>query len=332
MSSDYASSIAPLPIAQVQTPSGSVWYIAHARAHQGFVVQRCYRGVQENASHRLGHRFFDALLQPFLNPGAVQAAGLTLAEVQDWMELHPGEIFTHPLYASLCLRWGTNAHGYRVEELAAWVAATEKVVPFTPHTCWYSGITYYQLALPEPISFPLAPDEALLLALLQDQAGLVRHEREEGTEGAWLGWYTTDRAAAEQALAFLDRSLVLAQPSFHYGVWLQLTPHDSGDEQRRPLALYASSSEAQAHFSALRKAAGATAPGGFPRLTHGHVVQWPGQLVQWNPMDTLCVRETFALSALAQEGIGLPGGAEGFPPVRTIAFEGYLAEPELRLC
>ena len=49
-------------------------------------------------------------------------------------------------------------------------------------------------------------------------------------------------------------------------------------------------------------------------------------------MDAVCVRETFALSALAQEGVGLSEGAEKFPPARTIAFEGYLAEPELWLC
>jgi hypothetical protein len=189
---------------------------------------------------------------------------------------------------------------------------------------------YYQWAVPEPVSMTMPDEEALLLAQLRDQAGLVRHKREVGEEGLWLGWYTTDRDALEQTLASLGRRLVLAQPSFHYGVWLQLTPRDAGDRRRQPLALYTQMGEAYWHFSVLRKSSGATDRGGFPRLSHGYVVQWPGRAPQWQPVDTLGLPGCFALSALEQAQHRLEP-APGYPPGREIAFTGYLAEPELAL-
>jgi hypothetical protein len=327
-----ASSQPPsLPIAQVRTPQGAIWYIAQAREHQGFVVQRRHRNAEEgddNALRAPEFQFLAAYYRPFLNPGAVQAAGLSAQAIQRWADEHPGKIFTHPTYAHLCLRWDGNAHGYEVTALAE-EPVEPADVPFTPHTCWRTGTTYYQLAVPEPTYLPIPEEDALLLAQLRDQAGLVRHEREVGEEGPWRGWYTTDRVALEQTLASLERRLVLAQPSFHYGVWLQMTPRDSGDDARQPVALYTSMAEAYRHFAALQESSGSTDRGGFPRLTHGHVVEWPGQEPQWQPVASLCLPEGLAFSALEQarhlvEPIR-------YSPGREIAFNGHLAEPEQAL-
>jgi hypothetical protein len=193
-----------LSIAQVQTPQGAIWYIAQAREHQGFVVQRRYRDDEEGDDNEWcapEFRYLAAYYQPFLNPGAVQAAGLSAKTIQQWANEHPGKIFTHPTYANLCLRWaGGNAHGYEVTALAEEPVELADL-PFTPHTCWRSGTTYYQWAVPEPVSMTVPEEDALLLAQLRDQAGLVRHKREVGEEGPWLGWYTTDRGALEQTLA-----------------------------------------------------------------------------------------------------------------------------------
>lgn len=320
-----------LPVAQVRTPHGAIWYIAQAREHQGFVVQRRHQNAEEDNDELRApeFQFLAAYYRPFLNPGAVQAAGLSAQAIQRWADAHPGKIFTHPTYANLCLRWGGNAHGYEVAALAEEPVGPADV-PFMPHTCWRSGTTYYQLAVPEPVSMTMPEEDALLLAQLRDQAGLVRHERELGEEGPWLGWYTTDRVALEQTLASLGRRLVLAQPSFHYGVWLQMTPPDARDRHRQPLALYTRMGEAHGHFAALRKSSGSTDRGGFPRLTYGHVVQWPGQAPQWYPRDTVGLPGCVALSALEQARHSVEP-AFRYSPKREIAFAGYLAEPELAL-
>ena len=178
-----------LPIAQVHAPQGSIWYVANARSHDGFLVQRRYRGVGTpyySSSHAslldlwVTHEYVEAYLEPFLNLGAVQAAGLSVTAIREWAAAHPGEVFTHPIYASLCLRWGENAHGYRVEELEE-PALTPEAVPFTPHTYWESGTTYYQWA-----SSPRADEDLWeqirVLGLLHD------HVQEIGQEGKWSGW------------------------------------------------------------------------------------------------------------------------------------------------
>ena len=155
------------------------------------------------------HEYIEAFLEPFLNPGAVQAAGLSATAILEWADAHPGEVFNHPTYASLCLRWGENVHGYRVEE-AEEPALTPEAVPFTPHTCWESGTTYYEWA------GELAADweKIRMTARLQD------HVREIGREGRWRGSYTTDRRALDQALAQLGRNLVLTQSRRCYGVFM----------------------------------------------------------------------------------------------------------------
>lgn len=263
-----------LPLAQVHTPQGSLWYVAQARSQDGFLVQRRYRGVGEPNYSAYGasssdlwasYEYVEAYLEPFLNLGAVQAAGLSATSIRAWVADHPGEVFTHPIYASLCLRWGVNAHGYRVEELEE-PALTPEAVPFTPRTCWASGTTYYQWAS------SLKAEEDLL-EQIRMTARLRDHVREIGQEGKWPGWYTTDHRALSQALAAQGRRLVLAQSHTCYGVFTQegadLTVLMTADKAE----------EAQAYYAALPEA-----PGTFHHpavdgtiVYFGYLVQWPGQ-------------------------------------------------------
>ena len=272
----------PSPIAQVYTPQGANWYIAQAQQHQGFVVQRRYRGVgapyytHEYPGNNQGRiwrncRQVAPRVMPFLNPGAVRAVGLTTAAVYRWAAAHPGEIFSHPTYAPLCLRWGANPFGYGVEELVE-PTLSSNAVPFTPHTCWQSGTTYYQLVLAP------ASEEPAIVDVLRAQAGLRIHDRELGWEGTWSGWYTTDRPAVERSLASRGQYMALAQPHLHYGVWLESAV---GSEEHQVVAWYATAEEAQAHFLALPEDPVPT--GGhfnYPRVAVNSTVQWPGQGVR----------------------------------------------------
>ncbi len=271
-----------LPIARVNTPRGAIWYIAHAREHHGFVVQRRYRGVgapyysHEHAGSGRGriwrdHRHVEPRVVPFLNPDAVRAAGLSLVAIHRWDAAHPGEIFSHPTYAPFCLRWGANPLGYGVEELIE-QPLSSAAVPFTPRTCWKSGTTYYQLALAP------ASQEPAVVDLLRAQAVLRMHDREMGWEGTWTGWYTLDRPAVERILAGVGQYMTLAQPHLLYGVWL-----DTGrwSEEQRVVAWYATAEEAQAHFLALPEDPAPTdGPFGYPRVAVNSTVYWPGQAVR----------------------------------------------------
>ncbi|GAB3843786.1 hypothetical protein GCM10028822_00340 [Hymenobacter terrigena] len=297
----------PPSIAQVSTPQ-AIWYIAHALRHQGFVVQRRYYKASE-AGHKNHYR---AELVPFLNPQAVQAAGLTVPDIMEWSAAHPGKVFTHPIYGALCLRWGENPHGFAVHELPE-SPVTEQQVPFTPHTCWRSGITYYQLAMPEDVE----RTEPVLVARLRDLAGLERHEWEIGQEGDWRGWYATDRLALEQVLVSLGRTLALAQPSWQYGVWVQLEP---GDDQRCLVAAYATTEEAWAHFESL-PSPDSEHRMAFPRATYGCAVKWPGQSVEWHVMDGMRVPKPYA-QYLLENKTSWKG------PVMPVASAGSINEAE----
>ncbi|SFQ49440.1 hypothetical protein [Hymenobacter arizonensis] len=263
-----------LPIAQVHTPQGSVRYVAQARSHQGFLVQRRYRGVGEPHyststsspwNFWVSYEYVKACLEPLLNLGAVQAAGLSATAIRAWIADHPGEVFTHPVYASLCLRWGENTYGYRVEELEE-PELTPEAVPFTPHTCWESGTTYYQWA-----AAPNADQD--LLEQIRLPAYLQNHVREIGQEGGWFGWYSTDYRALHHALAAQGRRLVLAQPRMCYGVFTQdcgtLTVLMTADGAEEAYAYYAALPEAPETYR------GPTSEGNC--VGYGYFVQWPGQ-------------------------------------------------------
>jgi hypothetical protein len=265
-------------MAQAITPQGAVWYVAQARSHHGFVVQRRYRGVGTPFYRKhypypsdlwAGYQYAEAYLEPFLNPSAVQAAGLCATTIRQWAAAHPDEIFTHPTYASLCLRWGENAHGYRVEEFRE-PALTPDTLPFTPHTCWESGTTYYQWAAGPNV-------EIDLWERIRVPARLQNHLREIGREGRWSGWYTTDYRALDQALATQGRRLALAQPRMGYGVFTQ----EGGELE--VLMTADTAEEAQAYFAALPAVPFTyhCPPVGGTFTCLGSWVQWPGQVPEW---------------------------------------------------
>jgi hypothetical protein len=237
-----------LPLAHVQSPRG-LWYIAHALNHHGFVVQRRYVGVGTPSYFRLQptpaaagmlwetHAFYRPHLVPFLNPESVRLAGLDMAYILAWCTENPGAVFAHPTYGPLCLRWGENPHGFSVVELSPKISPIE-IGPlcFTPHTCWLSGTTFYQLAT------YLEDDDPLFIALY-GRAGLVPHLHQIGAEGTWTGWYTTDRGAIERVLASYGRTFVLDQVQLAYCVW---EVHDNQREHR--CMYYATVEEAVADY------------------------------------------------------------------------------------
>jgi hypothetical protein len=165
------------------------------------VAQRRYQGVGQARYQRMhqfpaaagvlweSYSYYRPILVPFFNPDAVCLAGLDMSVLLAWCAANPDEVFFHPTYRSLCLRWGDNPHNYIVTELKAEPTADGlPEVCFTPHTCWYTGTTFYQLAI-DP-----ADDDPLLNALCE-QAGLRVHEREQGAEGTWGGWCGKDQMA-----------------------------------------------------------------------------------------------------------------------------------------
>ena len=208
----------PPQLAEVHTPTGAIWYVPRARQHESFLVQRRYVNAGFNfyiaEEERLYQQYERAapVLIPYLNPGAVQAAGLDTATIMAWSVQHPEQIFSHPTYGPLCLRWGDNAHGYTVKAQAAEVVPAENVVRVTPYTCWLTGTTYYQIDTDSV--------ETSLFATLVAQAGMLLHEQEVGLEGTWSGWCLTTLDAATTILAAAGYQLRLACSPLYYGVWL----------------------------------------------------------------------------------------------------------------
>jgi len=224
--------------------------------------------------------------QPFLNPLAVQQAGFKQAEVMNWVDKYPNAVFDHSTFAALCLRWETNPHALAVHSLdSSQVAHASPPIYFTPHTCWDSGITYFQLASNLPHADPVQ------LALLE-RAGFTTHERENGLEGAWIGGYVTDRRAAESVLANLGFSFALDQRQVLYyaGVY-------TGIGEEEGLTHYASPEEAKAHVSLLPAACGQPNIGRYPLATFGAVELLAGEQV----FVAMC--EEKPLNAVQYEGV-----------------------------
>lgn len=219
----------PIPslplLAEVRTPTGAVWYVPRALQHGPFLVQRRYVGVgatyysNYSYSNRAEARMLYAqreravpVLVPYLNPGAVQAAGLDIAAIMAWSAQHPGQIFSHPTYAPLCLRWGDNAHEYSVTAHTPEATFAKEEILFTPSTCWLTGTTYYQVDADKI--------EEQVFTILVAQAGLLPHEQEFGLEGTWSGWCLTNIDAAAKILATTDHRVRIACLPLYYGAWL----------------------------------------------------------------------------------------------------------------
>lgn len=198
-------------LVQVKTPVG-FRYVLQAEDYLGFVVQRRYRRLPPplpgagESSLELGS-WYEPYLHPYLHPDLVAAAGLDLSTLEAWLSAHPGEVFTHPQYAPLCLRWGVNAGDYHVQAhrpppLPFFVTdRTPRPLPVTPYTVWASGRTYYRLEAAD-----LAPGPAGWPA----SAGLQWH----AGEGPDAGWYTWEEQVlgAVAAAAPTPRTVELRQP------------------------------------------------------------------------------------------------------------------------
>ena len=265
-----------LPLAIVRTPQGRSWYIPHAQRYAGdFIVQRRYQAVgkpQYLFEEEFGRAWEDtrriaAHWIPYLNLDAVQAAGLDVAAIMAWSVAHPNQIFTHPVYAPLCLRWGENAFGYTITEQVQQLVVDD-AVPFTPHTCWLTGATYYQLGFVE--------QEELFDALYQG-AALEEHLQELGLEGTWRGWYATDLWKIEQVLAKRGQHVVLANAQVSYGVWLQIEPIDS----EHWIGVYATAEEAGMLYQSSLESGPAEEENTRLKLLYGFALQWPGRAVEW---------------------------------------------------
>jgi hypothetical protein len=197
-------------LAQVRFPGG-FYYVMYAENHLGFLVQRRYRrlptdNTTEFGSHAMTGAWYKPYLQPFLHPGLVARAGVERAVLQQWLDEHPDEVFTHPYYSSLCLRWGLNALSHHVQayrELLPYAPEGWDGVPvpftrplyFTPRTAWEnSGRTYYQLQESVPAS-----------ECWPTKAGLHWHEADQEGEGSWTGWYTHDWEVVQAAAAMIQQ-------------------------------------------------------------------------------------------------------------------------------
>lgn len=290
-----------LSLAIVQTPQGASWYIPRAQRYaDGFVVQRRYQAVgapQYAFEEELGIAWEDtrriaAHWIPYLNSAAVQAAGLDIAAIMAWSVVHPNQIFIHPTYAPLCLRWGENTFGYAVSEQVQ-PPVVENAVPFTPHTCWLTGTTYYQLGMTE---------QGDLFSALCLGAALTEHLQEVGLEGTWRGWYATDSEKISQVLAAKGQQLVLATPQVLYRVWLQVEPVDS----EHLIGTYATAEETSMLYYSVLEAGPAEEENACLRLLYGFTTEWPGRELEWHMLHQKHVSVATGSALLAEIREPLP--------------------------
>jgi hypothetical protein len=272
--------VSAIPVlAQVQTPTGAIWYVPQARRHGDFLVQRryvgsgnrTYSGAGQKGPLHIYRERTTPLLVPYLNPDAVQAAGLDITAIISWNAAHPGQIFSHPTYASLCLRWENNTHGYTVTAPPPDPLQADEV-PFIPYTCWLTGATYYQL--------DAAAKEQVFNAL-RARAGLLLHEQEIGLEGSWPGWYVTDIGLASEVLAEVGQQVAVSCNQLYYGVWIY--PDEPGFMHW--LSLHPVAEEALAVFQCLPESNWQVQESTTMTAMWGYGVSWPGREPVWGQVD-----------------------------------------------
>jgi hypothetical protein len=151
----------------LQLPNGEVQFVPHARNYRGFLVQRQYMGLGQpryrydpSMVGRVGrlwemHDAFAPRHRPVLYSAALAATGLDYQTVSAWISLYGDEVFDHPTYSGLCLRWGPNAYGYHVEPAEQESIGEVDAVSFTLHTEGLTGRTHYHLQTPLTRQDPL---------------------------------------------------------------------------------------------------------------------------------------------------------------------------------
>jgi hypothetical protein len=305
-------------LAQVQTPTGGIWYVPQARRHGDFVVQRRYEGSggyiysgagQEGPLHAYRERT-TPLLVPYLNPHAVQAAGLDMKAIMKWNAAHPGQIFSHPTYAPLCLRWEANMHGYAVKAQQQSPLSVD-AVPFTPYTCWLTGVTYYQLD---------TNAEAQIVTALRARAGLLNHEREIGLEGTWSGWYVTDISSAGEVLAEIGQQVAVTYNQLYYGVWV----YPDAPGFMHWLNVHSTAEEALVDYQSLPERSSQLQEGS--KAMWGYGVGWPGREPEWSSVGEKQIALEYAIALWQNKVIPYPSP---IPPRQLLAYE--MAEMEAPL-
>ena len=287
-------------LAQVQTPTGAVWYVPQARRHGDFLVQRRYvgdgnrkysGGGKEGLLHIYRERAIPQFV-PYLNPDAVQAAGLNMTAIMKWNAAHPGQIFSHPTYAPLCLRWEANTHGYTVTAPQQSTLQADEV-PFIPYTCWLTGTTYYQLD---------ADAEQQTVATLRARAGLLLHEREIGLEGTWPGWYVTNIGLVSEVLAEIGQEVAVTCNQLYYGVWVY--PDEPG--AMHWLSLHPIAEEALAVFQCLPESNCQVQKNMTMTAMWGYGVGWPGRKLVWNSLNEKFMPFEFGIALWQNKAVPYP--------------------------
>ena len=216
--------IEPPLLAAVQSTHGTA-YVPRARNYQGFLVQRRYRGIgtprrwqDAVQSGKLGGQVWEeyARFVPyqrvFLNPAAVEAAGLNYAEVSTQVEACGEAVFTHPTYAPLCLHWGQNAHGYLVSPVDSTIPDSDQTpICFTVRTSQFTREHIYHLEWPA--------EEGPLLSDLQQMGGLALHLWRD--EESWRGYSTRNLAAAQRVVTTHGHTWAWAQRYSVYEVTVE---------------------------------------------------------------------------------------------------------------
>lgn len=198
----------PPAIARIHLPNGDVQYVPHAHNYQGFLVQRQYVGFgrpryrhEPSVVGRVGRiwKEFDSFApqrRPVLSAAALAATGLDYRSVSAWITSHGEEVFNHPTYAGLCLRWGSNAYGILVESAGEESPEERNTLSFTLRTDEHTGHMHYHLQT------PLASGDALLHELCT-HAGLRLGEDKEFSNGYSTRDYTAvQRILSERGVGF----------------------------------------------------------------------------------------------------------------------------------
>jgi hypothetical protein len=300
-------SLVPPILAEVLTPAGEVWYVPRAQQHGPFLAQRryvgagsyCYTGSADEGMLFVHQERATPVWVPYLNPAAVQAAGLDITAIMAWSAQHPGQIFAHPTYGPLCLQWGDNANGYIVVAHSPDPAAAADAVMFTPHTCWLTGRTYYQLD---------TRTEEAAFATLVAQAGLLPHEYEIGLEGSWPDWYLLDINLAAQVLATAGREVVVACPHLYYGAWIY--SGEAGEIQW--LSMGNTAEEALAFYQRLPEVSDLSQAS--CTAMWGYTMELPSQRPEWSSVSEKQVPAAYAADLWNNRVVPYPNPA----PVRQL--------------
>ena len=218
------SPFVPVPvIAQIVTPD-IIRYALQVFTQQGYLVTRRRRGVgpplppppplratewrpPNAAQPRVTYAEYQDYWHPILNEVALERSGVSHEEISAWLTKPDHNALTHPTYAPLCLRWGTNPEGVYVQQYKVPAGDAERQLMFVPVWDRESRLTHYEVADPYDRQGHIT-DKMLAQGLLQEDKYPVPPNTI--VVGRWAR-YSTDWAAIQQTLANYRVTPVLAQ-------------------------------------------------------------------------------------------------------------------------